>query len=132
MPSREAKIAMKAPAAAGAAPRQLASDPSQRTTAETRERQQRVWDYVAHTIRALSADYGSNSTATPSPSSLEIALEDRKLQEAQEAFMKELRPAGEKDADIIGYVFAVNQFVEKAAGALAAANEARARARGNL
>ena len=42
------------------------------------------------------------------PASLEIALEDDKLRGAQEASAKMLRPAGEKDPDIIGYIFAVN------------------------
>jgi len=109
MPSREAMIAMKAPAAAGSAVQpSLASDPSQRLIAETRERQHAVWDYVASINRALSANLSSDSGPMPAPGSLQTALEDDKLKEAQGSYIKLLRPAGESDPDIIGYVFAVN------------------------
>jgi len=108
MPSRAAKIAMMAPAAAEpATQRGLASDPSQRTLADTRERQQRVWNYVTSINRELAAKLDTSSAAPP-PSSLQSALEDNKLKEAQESSVKLLRPAGETDPDIIGYVFAVN------------------------
>jgi hypothetical protein len=108
MPSLAAKIAMKAPAAAeAAAQRGVAADPSRRTLADTRERQQRVWNYVASINRELAANFDTSSAAPP-PLSLQSALEDNKLREAQEASVKLLRPAGETDPDIIGYVFAVN------------------------
>jgi hypothetical protein len=103
MPSREAKIAMKAPAIAESEAQQtLASDPSHRPIGEIHGRQQAVWDYVASINRALSANLSGSSVAAP-PASLQIALEDDKLREAQEASAKMLRPAGEKDPDIIGY-----------------------------
>ena len=113
MPSREAMIAMKAPLDAGSAmQRSLASDPSQRPIAETRERQHAVWDYVASINRALSANLSSNSGPMPAPGSLQTALEDDKLKEAQGSYIKLLRPAGESDPDTIGYVFAVNGKLE--------------------
>ena len=113
MPSREAMIAMKAPSDAGSAmQRSLASDPSQRPIAETRERQHAVWDYVASINRALSANLSSNSGPMPAPGSLQTALEDDKLKEAQGSYIKLLRPAGESDPDTIGYVFAVNGKLE--------------------
>jgi hypothetical protein len=104
MPSREAKIAMKAPAPTQtAAPRELASDPSHRSADETRERQRLVWDYVRSISRELSS-----AGPMPVPNSLQTALEDDKLQQAQQAYSDQLRPAGEQEPDIIGYVFAVN------------------------
>jgi hypothetical protein len=109
MPSREAKIAMKAPAPARtAAQRELASDPSHRSADEIRDRQQRVWDYVRNINRELSNNLGASAGPMPVPNSLQTALEDDKLKQAQQAYIDELRPAGEKEADIIGYVFAVN------------------------
>jgi hypothetical protein len=109
MPSREAKIAMKAPASAPtAAQRELVSDPSQRSAAETRERQQRVWDYVRNINRELSNNLSASAGPIPVPNSLQTALEDDKLKQAQQAYIDQLRPAGEQEADIIGYVFAVN------------------------
>jgi hypothetical protein len=109
MPSREAKIAMKAPAAAqSAAQRELASDPSHRSAEETRERQQQVWDYVRSISNELSNNLGASAGPMPVPNSLQTALEDDKLKEAQQAYIAALRPAGEQEPDIIGYVFAVN------------------------
>jgi hypothetical protein len=110
MPSREAKLAMKAPAAGpSAAERQLASDPSHRPAAETSERQYRIWDFVARINRELRNSLDSSGGAQmPVPNSLQTALEDEKLKQAQQAFVDRLRPEGEKDPDIIGYVFAVN------------------------
>src|SRR5437868_8572655 len=68
MPSREAKLAMKAPAEAqNAALRSLASDPSHRPAAETQERQRRVWDYVAAINRELSSNLSAAGPAAPVP-----------------------------------------------------------------
>jgi hypothetical protein len=111
MPSREAKIAMKAPAPAqNAAQRDLASDPSHRSSAETSERQRRVWDYVASINRELSNNLSANPgpMSVPVPNSLQTALENDKLKAAQQAYIDQLRPAGEQESDTIGYVFAVN------------------------
>jgi hypothetical protein len=109
MPSREAKLAMKAPAPAqNAAQRNLASDPLHRPAAETQARQQRVWDYVASINRELSSNLSRSGGPMPAPNSLQTALEDDKLKTAQQAYIDQLRPAGEKDPDTIGYVFAVN------------------------
>jgi ARG/rhodanese/phosphatase superfamily protein len=109
MPSREAKLAMKAPAPGQNAVRSdPASDPSHRPAAETQMRQQRVWDYVASINRELSSNLSRSGGPMPAPSSLQTALEDDKLKTAQQAYIDLLRPAGEKDPDIIGFVFAVN------------------------
>ena len=99
MPSREAKLAMKAPAPAqDETQRSLASDPSHRPAAETQERQRRVWDYVASINRELSNNLGTAGHAVPPPNSLQTALEDDKLKAAQQAYIDQLRPAGEKEA----------------------------------
>ena len=43
-----------------------------------------------------------------SASSLQLALENEKLQEARTAYMKALQSAGETESDVIGYVVAIN------------------------
>jgi hypothetical protein len=109
MPSREAKLAMKASAPAqNWAQRNLASDPSHRPAAETQERQRMVWDYVASISRELSNNVGAAGGLMSPSNSLQTALENDKLKTAQQAYLDLLRPAGEKDPDIIGYFFAVN------------------------
>ena len=43
-----------------------------------------------------------------SASSLQLALENEKLKEARTAYVSALQAAGEKDADVVGYVVAIN------------------------
>src|SRR2546423_1131660 len=115
VPSREAKIAMKAPvtALADPAPTGGISGDSVRTAAaaaasEPGARQQEVWRKVRKVQDGLSSNLGTTVNAVASQSSLQLALENEKLKDAQAAYIKILQRAGEKEDDIIGYVFAVN------------------------
>jgi hypothetical protein len=121
VPSREAKLAMKAPMPAAPAPiPEHAStgsvDRSSRITAratayapsETGTRQQEVWAKVRKVQDGLSSNLGTTVNAAASQSSLQLALENEKLKDAQGAYLKALKAAGEKDGDVIGYIFAVN------------------------
>jgi hypothetical protein len=116
VPSREAKIAMKAPMpepAADPAPTGGVTGMGIRNLAitaasETGTRQQEVWRKVRKVQDGLSSNLGTTVNAAASQSSLQLALENEKLQAAQSAYLAALQPVGEKDADVIGYVFAVN------------------------
>ncbi|MGE3066724.1 MAG: DUF6569 family protein [Hyphomicrobiaceae bacterium] len=104
MPSREAKLAMKAP-------RAMASDPTQaeaRRHEEVARRQQEVWASVAQTQRKLSGGVNAPVAAPQSATSLQLSLENEKVNQARGAYIAALTSAGEKEADIVGYVFAVN------------------------
>jgi hypothetical protein len=119
IPSREAKIAMKAPAAAasnptaqisplsGISPQRLAVVPSY-AAEDTSLRQQEVWRRVRSVQEKLSASVGAPVAAPVSQSSLQLALENEKLKDAQAAYLAALKGAGEKDNDVVGYVFALN------------------------
>jgi ARG/rhodanese/phosphatase superfamily protein len=118
VPSREAKIAMKAPqpAAAPVVTGGIAEDrpgaarirtvPSARV--ESADRQTEVWRKVRKIQDSLSANVGAPVNSAQSQSSLQLALENEKLKDAQAAYEKALRGAGENAADVIGYVFAIN------------------------
>jgi hypothetical protein len=102
VPSREAKLAMKAPlSAAGVGSMGAAA-------AEVGERQQQVWRSVARTQTKLAGSVGQPVAAPASSSSLQLALENEKLKQTQAAYVQALKTAGERDADIVGYVFAIN------------------------
>lgn len=109
VPSREAKIAMKAPVAdplptgGGRHDARLAIARS-----DTGSRQQEVWRKVRKVQDGLSANLGVTVNASASQSSLQLALENEKLHGAQSAYLATLQPAGERDADVIGYVFAIS------------------------
>ena len=116
VPSREAKLAFRTPAVAAAAP-VAAIDPASsfdrgriRTYARdtAASPQQQVWAKVRKVQDGLSANLGTTVNAAASQTSLQLALEHEKLKDAQAAYLSVLKATGEKDNDVVGYVFAVN------------------------
>jgi hypothetical protein len=108
VPSREMKIAMKAPKPAPVPSPTQSSRLPMGYAAETGLRQREVWDEVAKAQQKLSGTLGGRVNSGQSASSLQLALENEKLVDAQKAYVNALRKAGEAEGDIIGYVFAVN------------------------
>jgi hypothetical protein len=120
VPSREAKLAMRAPAA----PVAVAAEPM--TTAglrrgdtrvgemragyasEAGSRQQQVWDNVRKVQQGLSSNLGTTVNAAASNTSLQLALENEKLKDAQRGYITALQKVAEKDDDVVGYIFAIN------------------------
>ena len=78
------------------------------------KRQQEIWKKVTEIQGELSSSLGAPVAAAPSRTSLQLALENGGLKRAQAEYVKELQPLGEKDADIVGYVFAVNGKINSA------------------
>lgn len=109
VPSREMKLAMKAPL-----PAAPTADPSARRgrpnsfVNETSERQMLVWQGVRTTQSKLGDRIGASIRSAQSASSLQLALENEKLLESQQAYINALKAAGENGDDIVGFVFAVN------------------------
>lgn len=131
LPSREAKLAMALPAkpvgrgpsdaieartGAGAdrnvAERRFAQQQRVGTlsveASDTSSRQREVWDKVKKTQEKLSGNLGGSVAAAQSASSLQLSLENERLKQAQKAYVAALQPAGERDADVVGLVVAVN------------------------
>ena len=98
VPSREMKLAMQAPMSAVAG----------NASSETGMRQQKVWDGVQREQRRLAKATGTDVRAPASATSLQLALENKKLAEIRTGYVAALKAAGEADDDIVGYVFAVN------------------------
>lgn len=99
VPSREAKLAMKAPL-----PVSAESAPNE----QVYERQKSVWDIVEATKSRLSSASGVTVASPTSSTSLQLALENGKLQEMRIAYVKALEATGQTDHDIVGYAFAIN------------------------
>ena len=113
--SHSAKLAMKAP--------RLTPSPTQHSSpvavagldsAETGARQQEMWQSVKQAQDMLSRSVGAPVAAAQSRTSLQLAYENEKLQAARAGYVKALQPAGEKDSDIVGYVFAINGKINSA------------------
>lgn len=112
VPSREAKLAMKAPAQPTPVPDAVGGIGRTRTMAyagsDIGSRQQEVWKSVRSVQEKLSTNLAAPVAAPASQSSLQLALENEKLKDAQASYLAALQGAAEKDGDVVGYVFAVN------------------------
>jgi hypothetical protein len=110
VPSREMKLAMKAPKPVADAPvaGPLGGMRQNYAASETSTRQSEVWAGVRKMQGKLTGSIGSPVNSAQSGSSLQLALENEKLLDVQQAYIKAIKAAGEKDDDIVGYVFAVN------------------------
>jgi hypothetical protein len=107
--SLAAKMAMKAPQ-----PSPTATASANTPSNDTGARQQEVWRAARESQDQLSKSVGRPVAAPQSATSLQLAYENEKLQTARTAYLKALQPAGEKDGDIIGYVFAINGKINSA------------------
>ena len=110
MPSMSALLAMSAPPVEAHAAREglELAQPRAFNPDEVADRQRKVWDAVANTQRKLSSGLKASVASPRSTSSLQLSLENEQLREARAAYLSALRPTGEKDADIVGYVVAIN------------------------
>jgi ARG/rhodanese/phosphatase superfamily protein len=100
LPSREAKIAMNSVVSLGALGRTA--------PAYTSRAQADVWRHVAKIQERLSNSLGVPVASTRSPTSLQLALESDELKKAEALYVQALQPAGERDPDVLGSVFAIN------------------------
>jgi hypothetical protein len=118
MPSREAKLAMKAPLPASDEPlAKSGPNPARRALSrgnDTGARQTNVWNEVAKTQSKLSGGVQESVNSSVSATSLQLSLENEKLQAARVEYIKALEPEGLKGDDVIGYVFAVNGRINSA------------------
>ena len=100
LPSREAKLAMKAPHPEGTGAGDEADD--------TGTRQQMIWAEVADIQKRLSANLGVSVASPRSTSSLQLALENDKLETARQEYVAALQSSAEQADDVVGYAFAIN------------------------
>jgi hypothetical protein len=112
---------MAAPSLPAGEPRPAAGATTGSAARVTREpdevgaKQRKVWESVASTQSKLSGGLNAAVASPQSASSLQLSLENEKLKEARGGYMKALKPTGETEADVVGYVVAIN-------GRIAAAN----------
>jgi hypothetical protein len=119
LPSRDLKLAARGvPAKPDARPPEPEPrDPHarvQRPRTAPADSQGRVWAGVADMQRKLSDTVQAPVAAPASASSLQLSLENQKLQATIKETVAALTPAIDKEPDVIGYVFAVNGKINSA------------------
>lgn len=67
-----------------------------------------MWASVSKVQNDLAANVGVEVTATESPTSLQLSLENEALDAKIEGFVAAFDDAGRSDASIVGYVVAIN------------------------
>jgi hypothetical protein len=73
-----------------------------------------VWENVTVAQKKLSENVGTTVNSTVSESSLQLAVENSKVQETSAAYIKALSGIVQGQSDVIGYVFAINGQVNSA------------------
>jgi hypothetical protein len=73
-----------------------------------------VWQSVTVAQDKLSRSVGARVNSTVSESSLQLAVENNKVQETADSYVKALANIANRSDDVIGYVFAINGKVNSA------------------
>jgi hypothetical protein len=73
-----------------------------------------VWESVTVAQDKLSRNVGTRVNSTVSSSSLQLAVENNKVQETADSYVKALLDIPNRSDDVIGYVFAINGKVNSA------------------
>jgi hypothetical protein len=76
--------------------------------------QAEVWSEVVNVQTKISRNIGASVNAQASESSLQLSLENKRLQQAKEAYIKKLTKTVEGKTDVIGYAFAINGKINSA------------------
>jgi hypothetical protein len=100
MPSREAKLALRAPEEA--------------YVTVTGSRQGDVWDKVTEVQTQLETNLGQSVAAEASPTSLQLSIEHGAVGDAREAYIAALAEAGRAENDVIGQVVVINGEISSA------------------
>jgi hypothetical protein len=82
--------------------------------AKSKNSQQAVWENVKVVQEKLTANVGAVVSSPVSASSLELAVENEKVKESTEDYIKALAGIMQNKSDVIGYVFAINGHVNSA------------------
>jgi hypothetical protein len=107
IPSREAKLAMRAPLPP-ATPRSSEQRRSRAGDEPAPSRQSLVWDTVGKMQKKFSQGVNAKVASPVSESSLQLALENDALNKRRSVYIDALKAAGESSDDIIGYAFVIN------------------------
>jgi len=73
-----------------------------------------VWESVTVAQDKLSRNVGTRVNSSVSSSSLQLAVENGKVQESADSYIKALSGIADRGDDVIGYVFAINGKVNSA------------------
>jgi hypothetical protein len=102
------------PAAAFSVSNDMAATKELKMAAKHAKSQSGVWGEVATAQRKLSASTNGDVRSEASASSLQLSLENEKVRESADGYVKKLSAIVEGKPDVIGYVFAVNGRVSSA------------------
>jgi len=82
--------------------------------AKSASSQSEVWRQVAVAQDKLSANTGARVNGDASPTSYQLALENKEVQASSDSYFKALAGIVERKTDVIGYVFAINGKINNA------------------
>ena len=92
----------------------MAATKDLKMAAKQEKSQRGVWDEVGEAQTKLSRSVNEDVRSIASRSSLQLALENKKVQESTSAYVSKLSSIVEGKNDVIGYVFAINDKINSA------------------
>ena len=92
----------------------MATTKSLKMAAKQAKSQSGVWKEVGEAQSKLSRSVNTDVRSDVSRSSLQLALENKKVQESTAAYVTKLSSIVEGKSDVIGYVFAINDKINSA------------------
>lgn len=92
----------------------MASTKDLKLAAKRSKSQREVWKNVSVAQEKLSENVGSRVTSADSVTSLQLTVENRKVQETAESYIKGLSDIVKGKTDVIGYAFAINGKINSA------------------
>jgi hypothetical protein len=93
---------------------EVASTRELKLAAKSARSQGAVWEKVKVTQDKLSENVGTRVNSSISASSLQLAVENEKVRETADSYIKALSGIAGNKSDVIGYVFAINGKVNSA------------------
>jgi hypothetical protein len=82
----------------------------------TSEGQAKVWSEVEKSNRkvAESVGYADEAPPSPSPTSMQMALDNKQVSEATDAYIRDLARVVEGKSDVVGFAFSINGNINSA------------------
>ncbi len=87
---------------------------SMKMAVRAKSNQQEVWNEVAKNQSMLSTAIGAAAPAPASPSSYQLTLENKTVQELSAKYRKALEDSVKGKGDVVGFVFAINGKINSA------------------
>jgi hypothetical protein len=84
------------------------SDKNLKVALRKEKNQSKVWENVKSSQEKMTANAGVSVESSASPSSMQLALENKEIKKISQSYLNALKAGLEKEPDALGYVYCIN------------------------